>query len=383
MASNRPKILLVGMIDSVHLGRWISQFKESSIDLVLFPSSPHRRIHPIIRELVRAEHNSLRVTVAPSLMRWFALPLSALDLVLDNRSRAMILRRLISKNSFDAVHLQELQHAGYIFLRANSSHRISKIVVTNWGSDIYWFERFPKHRSRISQLLKQATHYSAECHRDIGIVRKMGYRNAIFPVVPNGGGVRLDQVPINLTQTSLRRQIIIKGYTGSVGRATDAIRACESVADCLSGYEVLVYSASLRARLRLLKLRYWCGVKTRVIKKRTPQEEMLRNFARSRIYIGVSLSDGISTSLLEAMATGCYPIQTSTACADEWISPESGSIVAPQSIRQIADAIRQAITDDDRVDAAAIINRSTIESRGSSAAVSMISRNFYEQILEG
>jgi glycosyltransferase involved in cell wall biosynthesis len=47
---------------------------------------------------------------------------------------------------------------------------------------------------------------------------------------------------------------------------------------------------------------------------------MLDLFASSRIYVGISLSDGISTSLLEAMAMGAFPIQTSTACVDEWFA---------------------------------------------------------------
>jgi glycosyltransferase involved in cell wall biosynthesis len=120
----------------------------------------------------------------------------------------------------------------------------------------------------------------------------------------------------------------------------------------------------------------------RIIKKRTSREEMLRNFAESRIYIGVSLSDGISTSLLEAMATGCYPIQTGTACADEWLTENSGTIVAPGSVQEIADAIREAIESDVRVDAAATTNLETIRNRASSAVVSSIARNFYEEAFE-
>jgi glycosyltransferase involved in cell wall biosynthesis len=47
--------------------------------------------------------------------------------------------------------------------------------------------------------------------------------------------------------------------------------------------------------------------------------EMYEMFADSRIYIGASRSDGISTSFLEALALGAYPIQTNTSCGNEWV----------------------------------------------------------------
>ena len=47
---------------------------------------------------------------------------------------------------------------------------------------------------------------------------------------------------------------------------------------------------------------------------------MQQEFQKSRIYIGCSISDGISTSFLEALANGAFPIQTNTSCANEWIS---------------------------------------------------------------
>jgi len=380
MPDSRTKLLLIGMADSVHLGRWILQFKDTPLDVTLFPSSPHRRIHPIIKGLIRAKGNNLTVTVAPSSMRWLALPLSVVVLILNNRSRAMLLRRVIASRPFDLIHVQEIQHAGYLLLGAGLGSHRSNVVVTNWGSDIFWFERFPRHKSRISELLKIATHYSAECHRDIAIVKKMGFSKAIMPVIPNGGGVDLTQIPAELTPTSHRRKIIIKGYTGFVGRATDSIRACEAAADCLDSYEVMVYSASLLSRLLLLRLRFRRGIRVRVIKKRTPQSVMLQHFAESRIYIGASLSDGISTSLLEAMATGCYPIQTGTSCANEWLTTTSGSIVTPRNISEICNAIRLAVQDDTYVDSAAAVNRSTIAERGSSAAVSASAINFYSMI---
>jgi hypothetical protein len=39
------KILVVGMLDSIHLARWLSQFKNLEIQITIFPSSRFRRLH--------------------------------------------------------------------------------------------------------------------------------------------------------------------------------------------------------------------------------------------------------------------------------------------------------------------------------------------------
>jgi glycosyltransferase involved in cell wall biosynthesis len=80
-------------------------------------------------------------------------------------------------------------------------------------------------------------------------------------------------------------------------------------------------------------------------------------FGRARIYIGLSISEAISTSLLEAIALGAFPIQSNTSCADEWIiDGRSGFIVPPEDPETVAYAIRKAINNNELVDNATLIN---------------------------
>jgi len=108
---------------------------------------------------------------------------------------------------------------------------------------------------------------------------------------------------------------------------------------------------------------------------------MLKLFSESRVYVGISLSDGISTSLLEAMATGCYPIQTNTGCACEWVTESSGSLVRPDDMQAIKAQLREALMNDTLVDEAAKTNSETIRSRASTAVVAPQARAFYSDIL--
>ena len=381
MSSQRKQILVIGMADSVHLARWLSQFVDQSIDFTLFPSSPHRRIHPILKNLIASTSQQMTVTLKPPSMQWLALPLSALDIPFNNFFRSQLLRRLITQQKFDLIHVLELQHAGYLLLDTKLAPNLPKVFITNWGSDIYWFQQFPKHKQKIIQLLNIANFYSAECQRDIEIVRHLGYVGKTMPVIPNSGGINMDEIPKNSLPPSQRKKIMIKGYTGFVGQALVALRACELAAKHLREYEVVIYSASIKSRIRALKLRHVHTVRVTILKKRTPHHEMLKHFSEARVYIGISLSDGISTSLLEAMATGCYPIQSDTSCANEWLTSSSGSIVSSGSIEVISKALESAIYDDRLVDKISEINLKIIENSASIQFVRTVALDFYTRVL--
>lgn len=377
MPEFRRRILIIGMADSVHLARWLSQFSNQDIDFVVFPSSPHRRIHPILRDLISETNSNMTVRILPTSMRWLALPLSALDIPFGNWFRGQLLRGLLRKDSFDLIHILELQHAGYLLLATKFSSELPKVFITNWGSDIYWYEKFPKHKAKIIQLLQIASFYSAECQRDIEIVRRLGYTGITMPVIPNSGGINLDKIPANLSPPSQRKKIMIKGYTGFVGQAIIALKACEAAAKYLRGFELVIYSASWKSRIRALRLKHVHKIQVTILKKRTPHSEMLRYFSEARIYIGISLSDGISTSLLEAMATGCYPIQTSTSCANEWLSRDSGSVVPADSVESVSSELMKALLSDSLVDNSAFKNTNVIREKANDQYIRSISQKFY------
>ena len=131
----------------------------------------------------------------------------------------------------------------------------------------------------------------------------------------------------------------------------------------LKNYTIIVYSASEETSAAARLFMRETGIAVQIVRKST-HEEILSLFGKARIYVGLSISDGISTSLLEAMVMGAFPIQTCTACADEWIAEgQSGFIVPPEDPALIADAIRRALADDTLVDRAAAINARTAAER--------------------
>ena len=378
------KILIVAMADSVHTARWLEQFENSDYEFVLFPSSPHRRVHPKIVRLI-SESSQMKISI-PNGLRNTGLIFAAIDKLINNRLRGSLLRRLIQRFQPDILHALETQGAGYV--ASEALRRVTSkptFILTEWGSDFYWFRRFPRHERRLRKLLTQVDMLSMECERDVQISRELGFIGLIFPPYPYTGGYQVQskaETETNL-KTSSRRTISVKGHTRFVGRALVALRAVEELANVISDFQIVVYSADPSARRQARKLSEKYGLSVTVYRRGViSHEKFLEIFRESRVYIGVSLSDAASMSLLEAMVCGVFPIQTNTSCADEWIvNGKSGFIVSPDDHPGLVKAIRSALQDDALVDSAAQINYEVARNRLDKAIISEVSKNFYESLV--
>lgn len=370
------RVVLVCMVDSIHVARWISQFSPEEVEFILFPSTPNRRVHSKIKELMSQNGN---ITIVPFGGK-FSIPLWGLDLIFSDYVRGLLLRHVLKRKEPDFVHALELQHGGYITHRALEDISITtKFIATNYGSDIYWFQQFPMHLAKIKKVLARADRYSAECKRDVDLAKKYGFTGNVMPVFPNAGGFTEDQLSRLLTPTAERKVIAVKGYEGWVGRASVAVDALYSLADELSNFKIVFYSCDAKTIRLIKKLRREISLDIEWHKKgRISHDQILDLFASARIYLGLSISDGISTSLLEAMAMGAFPIQSNTGCADEWITHGiSGLEVSKIEKNQVSRLVRFALQNPKMLTGAQKINLRKIHERLNSETANSVIKNFY------
>jgi len=145
----------------------------------------------------------------------------------------------------------------------------------------------------------------------------------------------------------------------------------------LTGYQIVVYSAN-RSVLKLAKqVSKQTGLEIKAFGKGAmSHKQVLEMFAKSKIYVGLSESDGISTSMLEAMAMGAIPVQTSTACCDEWFG-DSGVAVHKITGQAVGSAVRKALAlAKDPTNAQK--NLETIKKKAGTKVVSAIALAFYD-----
>ncbi|MBL4774795.1 MAG: glycosyltransferase [Mariprofundus sp.] len=403
------KILFVAMQSSPHTARWIDLIADQGWDLHLFPVNhlpvirqlrgvtvhqPWFNVRPrlFIKNMLQKPMNLLKASSdetdldanklvvksiypLPMISR-FERVFNGFKYVRLGESEAnapffygpSVLKSLIKQLKPDLIHSMEFQHCGYKVLRTKELYGdgdFPKWLATNWGSDIYFYRNFEDHRKQISRLLGNIDYYSCECNRDVVLAQEMGLSGKVMPVLPNTGGFDLDQIveKRNVSMPSSRRLIMVKGYQHFAGRALTALKAIARCADVIRDYRVVIFSPSAEIYPAVDELRFIHQLDIHVIPY-AEHEKMLSFFAGARVYLGVSISDAISTSMLEAMAMGAFPIQTNTACCEEWIEDgKSGYVIPHDDDVVIADRLRKALTDDQLVDDAFEHNWSTVVSR--------------------
>jgi glycosyltransferase involved in cell wall biosynthesis len=336
----RKRIILVAMADSSHVGRWIKNLtNQSNLDILFIPSSPHRRIQRDVKEsgvCFETMGGKFRIH---KFLKFFSLPIWVLDrgFLFDNRLRGWIIRRSIQRFNPHLIHVMETQNGGYPLSMAleyleRISYRKPPVLLTLFGSDIFWFSRFTKHRKKISTLLSQTNFVAVECQRDKSLSEELGYRGEFLPISPVAKGISHHQLWDQTTRDELltRRSVAVKGYSGTWGLAHVAIAALALSKDKLPSLTVEIFSAEPGAIWAARKFLRPLGVKYKTFKKGSlSHTQVLELLRRSIIYIGLSRSDGLPSSMLEAMSQGAIPIQTNTACLEGWlVDGETGFAVS-------------------------------------------------------
>lgn len=381
-------MVIVGMADSIHVARWLEQLRGEAWDIRLVSSSPHRRIHPRVQSLLEGQPGQALNLSIGFVSRKLSAPLWVLDRFLNDRLRGALLRREVQKHDPKIVHVLEFQHAGYMLLASRVANKTSsrpRCIVTNYGSDIYWFQNQRRHLVKIKQLLQVADAYTAECNRDLLLAVSFGLRSEIVEVFPNTGGLTREDLGLSkrASVTSKRKLLVVKGYEGKFGMGIAALKLVSETTRKFPMVEVIVYSANLRVRTLCLLLKVFRGTNVRAYSKGSLSHSSLLELLRdARVYFALSRSDGISTSMLEAMAMGAFPIQSGTACADEWlVTGQSGFIVDINDLHGIDEQLANALENDRLVESAQKLNLARIESSYTTEVVGMKIRSFYERVV--
>ncbi|MBA2341202.1 MAG: glycosyltransferase family 4 protein [Pyrinomonadaceae bacterium] len=389
------------MAENIHTARWINQLSGTGWDVHLFPAKT-ADLHPDLKNLtvhdtlyINSGRSNPNVNFLNDFVPFFqsGWPLSkgaglvrrALSGSLRAWSeRAWRLAQLIRRLQPDIIHSLEITTPGYLVAQAKTylDHQLPPWLVSNWGSDIYLFSRLSWGLERIKAVMPACDYYICECQRDVELGRAFGFKGEILGVWPGAGGFDI-QSAHQFRQpgpTSSRRLIALKGYQGYAGRALVGLRAIELCADSLRDYHIAVYSAEWEVGMAAELVAHSTGLAIKVIPS-SAHEEILRLHGRARISIGLSIGDAASTSLLEAMLMGSFPIQSNTSCADEWLQDgESGLIVPPNDPEPVAAAIRRAVTDDALVKLGAEINDRVVKERLDSSVIRPQVIAMYEKV---
>jgi glycosyltransferase involved in cell wall biosynthesis len=421
----RPLRILFVAPASLHTVRWMRQLATPDFDLHLFPSDSyplHRELadvtvhNPVfrrrpfdLRDVAWAglmvedqpppdwwESRFVTRSFDPSVVQrglWWPFRTgpgkveSALAKRFPALSRGARLASTVRRLKPDIVHSLESMTGGYATLaaRAEYGEGFPPWIVSNWGCDLHLFARLAAHEGRMRELLARCDYYDAECERDLALAREFGFTGATLPVHPNAGTFDLAKIAQWRQEgpSSSRRLILIKGYQDWHGRALVALRALETIAPLLAGYRIAVFLPAPAVQVAAELLSRRSGISIEMVPF-SSHEAIMRLHGQARLSIGISITDGIPTSLAEALAMGSFPIQSDTSCANEWITHgETGLIVPGEDPQAVAEAIALALNDDALIDRASELNAATARERLDASRVEPMIRDIYRDIATG
>jgi hypothetical protein len=388
------KVLLVAMPDSIHVARWLAANVENNLDVIIFASSPMRRVHPQIRDLLARRKSAvdgsglvLRMHVLSFVL---AIPLWIADrrFLFAGRLRGLLIAATISNFRPHVVHTMESQNGGYSTrygLRKMPAARRPTALLTLFGSDIFWFSRFDYHRKKLRELLSVTDFVQAECARDEALARELSFNGTFLPLLPVSGGIPSVKLvdPQNISQLANRKVIAVKGYAGKWGLAKSVIDALRANATDLDGFTIELYSCDVRVARHAVET--FRGTSVSIIihpKFSMTHREMLELFRRSRWAIALSRSDGLPASMLEAMSQGAFPVQTSSACVEGWIADGlTGMVVDDLEQTSLSSRLEKLIRANADPTKAAAKNVATIESKYSDTTIRDSAARIYDTIL--
>ena len=361
-------LIIVGMVESSHFQKWIKATISTELfsKVIVIPSDyPVNKINSNGLGLEGKQRSQLKVFKLPIGSKLNNFTFRILDLTFGLRWRALILFISIKIYRPKIVHFQELQHGGYIYnakIFKSTRKRNYKVICSTWGSDLILYGKLISHELPLKQLLSKTDVLTAERVDDGEIARKLNYSKEFIAPLYITVGAKIKSRILS-SKPSERKMILIKGYQDNHGRALNALAALTLIEAHLTGYKIGVFSASNAVQLQVEYLQNNTALNIEII-KRTSNLEIKNYFSQSRVYIGLAISDGLSTSMVEAMEQGTFPIQSANSAANLFIKNGStGYIVDPWDIIGIANCIEKAVKDDQMVDKAAIENLNSLEEK--------------------
>lgn len=402
------KLLIVTETQSIHAARWVNQLIDTGWEVHVFQAiatNPSLGINPEFKHgtfylpkiLNNGKENKINATLSID---------SKINILLDQlnekiegliqRIHEKFLADLIIKIRPDIIHSLGMninwKNCCLPVLRVLEKINL-KIpwLYSTWGTDLDYFPTLSENNKNIvTCILKNCDYLITECIRDKHLAEQMGFKGKFLDFFTGFGGV--DDNLVNsynsLTKTSSRKTILLKGRAiqdgDQIGRALTAMEAFKLCEDILKEFRIVINTSSYANAIinKAAILNATTNLKIQILPF-LPYELLLEVYKSARIFISLTINDGIPSSLIEAMTFGAFPIHSNIESISEIIkNGENGFLVPSEDTNAVSNCIIKAVSDNDLVDKAANLNIGIVKSTYSEKIVKPKVIKMYNEILK-
>jgi glycosyltransferase involved in cell wall biosynthesis len=311
----------------------------------------------------------------------------------EARFHAKRLARLITDLNPDLVHAMRIPFEGILGARALASSSIAYIVSV-WGND------FTLHAANCRPVatatrfvMTRADALHADCERDIRLARKWGLR-ALEPclLAPGNGGIRTD-----VFHPGHRDEAVMAEW----GISPDALVVINARNFRPSYVRNDVFFAAMPAVLRAFPATVFLCVGMRgnpIAESWVRQydvsnavrllpimrrEEMATLFRVADIAVSPSNHDGTPNTLIEAMASGAFPVAGDIESVREWVrSGHNGLLCNPNDVDALTTTLVRALGDQRLRERAAAVNQGLIAEKAEYWQAMRRTEIFYQEVID-
>jgi glycosyltransferase involved in cell wall biosynthesis len=265
--------------------------------------------------------------------------------IFNERSFQVQLEKQIERIQPDVVHSFVMYLAGVPVLSVMKKFPNIKWVYSSWGSDMYYYQRQPRHLEGMRKALPYMDYMFADCQRDYTLAKNHGFKGKFMGVFPGGGGFEINSFKPLIKGQENRNVIIIKGYQGLHGKCIPVLEAILGLERLLKDYRVIVFGAAPEV-FEFVEASSLKNFENFKIFGKVPNQKLMEIMGESLIYIGNSTSDGMPNTLLEAIVMDVFPIQSNPGGATaEIIEHKKNGFLIEESENpaRIKDLIKEAL----------------------------------------
>jgi glycosyltransferase involved in cell wall biosynthesis len=280
---------------------------------------------------------------------------------LEVRRHVGRLRAIVERVQPDLVHAMRIPFEGIFAARALP--RDTPFLVSVWGNDFTLHARrnpLIARETRFTMARADAVH--VDCRRDLLLATEWGFTlDRPHVVLPGAGGIQLNLFHPHtdgIERAAARRALEVpedapvivnpRGFRDYV-RNDVFFAAIAHVVRQRPDTRVLCVAMAGRSPALAWLEQYGLHEHVRLLPVLS-RPQMAEVFRAADITVSASVHDGTPNTLLEAMASGCYPVAGDIASVREWITDgENGLLVDPTDQDALADAILRAIDLPDRL----------------------------------
>jgi len=311
----------------------------------------------------------------------------------EARLHAARLARMITDLNPDLVHAMRIPFEGILGARALASRRIAYLVSV-WGNDFTLHAAKSRPVATATRfVMARADALHADCERDIDLARKWGLRaQKLCLLAPGNGGIRADvfhpgrrdeammaewgispdaMVVINARNFRPRyvRNDVFFATIPAVLRAfpTTVFLCVGMRGNPIAESWVRQYDVSNAVRLLPVMRR----------------EEMAKLFRLADVAVSPSNHDGTPNTLIEAMASGAFPVAGDIESVREWVrSGHNGLLCDPNDVDALTTALVRALRDQWLRERASVVNQGLIAGRAEYWQAMRRAEVFYQEVID-